>query len=239
MSGKKYKLIIESDSEEENEKEFHIVTITSKEQEKNDIEANIYEEEKECDNDILLKKLDEAGIDKLVSIYGDKFKRRITNMKCTSIPLEKRKNLIKTKILEQVVKSENINISREILDTYFVEKEKKEKDTPSWLNDYVVGEEVFILSAKPQNRGRYVNRKAIISKINKKSLSVRLYGYNEIDDLNAIQNQTYGYNRLVWWDFTNDSQIMYDNRNIIKIENLTGCYAEEFIEGRRSVDYGW
>jgi hypothetical protein len=239
MSGKKYKLIIESDSEEENEKEFHIVTITSKEQEKNDIEANIYEEEKECDNDILLKKLDEAGIDKLVSIYGDKFKRRITNMKCTSIPLEKRKNLIKTKILEQVVKSENINISREILDTYFVEKEKKEKDTPSWLNDYVVGEEVFILSAKPQNRGRYVNRKAIISKINKKSLSVRLYGYNEIDDLNAIQNQTYGYNRLVWWDFTNDSQIMYDNRNIIKKENLTGCYAEEFIEGRRSVDYGW
>jgi hypothetical protein len=190
-------------------------------------------------NDILLKKLDKAGIDKLVSIYGDKFKLRITNMKCTSIPLEKRKNLIIIKILEQIVKSENENISREILDTYFSEKEKKEKDTPSWLNDYVVGEEVFILSAKPQDRGSYVNRKAVISKINKKSLSVRLYGYDEINDVDAIQNQTYGYNRLVWWDFTNDSQIMYDNRNIIKKENLTGRYAEEFIEGRRSVDYGW
>lgn len=211
MSGKKYNLIIESDSEEE----------------------------KEYDNDILLKKLDEAGIDKLVSIYGDKFKRRISNMKCSRIPLEERKNLIVKKILEQVVKSENENISREILDTYFSEKEKKEKESPSWLNDYVVGEEVFILSAKSQGRGSYVNRKAVISKINKKSLSVRLYGYNEIDDLNAIKNQTYGYNRLVWFGFTNDSQIMYDNRNIIKKENLTGLYAEEFIEGRRSVDYGW
>ena len=211
MSGKKYNLIIESDSEEE----------------------------KEYDNDILLKKLDEVGIDKLVSIYGDKFKRRISNMKCSRIPLEERKNLIVKKILEQVVKSENENISREILDTYFSEKEKKEKESPSWLNDYVVGEEVFILSAKSQGRGSYVNRKAVISKINKKSLSVRLYGYNEIDDLNAIKNQTYGYNRLVWFGFTNDSQIMYDNRNIIKKENLTGLYAEEFIEGRRSVDYGW
>ena len=211
MSGKKYNLIIESDSEEE----------------------------KEYDNDILLKKLDEAGIDKLVSIYGDKFKRRISNMKCSRIPLEERKNLIVKKILEQVVKSENENISREILDTYFSEKEKKEKESPSWLNDYVVGEEVFILSAKSQGRGRYVNRKAVISKINKKSLSVRLYGYNEIDDLNAIQNQTYGYNRLVWFGFTNDSQIMYDNRNIIKKEHLTSTgYDEEFIEGRRSVDYG-
>ena len=197
------------------------------------------EDELEFDNDILLKKLDEAGIDKLVSIYADKFKRRITNMKSSRIPLEKRKNLIITKILEAVVRSENENISKEILDTYFSEKEKKEKETPSWLNDYLVGEEVFILSAKPQDRGRYVNRKAIISKINKKSISVRLYGYNEIDDLNAIQNQTHGYNRLVWWDFTNDSQIMYNNRNIIKKENLTGRYAEEFIEGKRSVDYGW
>jgi hypothetical protein len=211
MSGTKYNLIVESDSEVENE----------------------------FANDILLKKLDEAGIDKLVSIYGDKFKRRISNMKCSRIPLEKRKNLIIKKILEAVVKSENENISKEILDSYFAEKQKKEMETPSWLNDYVVGEEVFILSAKPQDKAGYQNRKAIISKINKKSISVRLYGYDEIDDVNAIQNQTYGYNRLVWWDFTNDSQIMYDNRNIIKKENLTGRYAEEFIEGKRSVDYGW
>jgi hypothetical protein len=56
------------------------------------------------DQDILLEQLEKCGIDKLCLIYKNEFKRRMTNMKCSSIPLEKRKNTIVCAILEQLLK---------------------------------------------------------------------------------------------------------------------------------------
>ncbi len=80
------------------------------------------------DNDKLLKKLDSSGIDTLVSILVNKFNCRISNMKNTSIPLQKRKDTIIKHILEFIVKSNNDNISGEILFEYYPDKNQiKEK----------------------------------------------------------------------------------------------------------------
>jgi hypothetical protein len=206
----KKKLILVLEEEEEEKKEEKILTASLEEKIKN------------------------AGIPTLVSIYGEQFKRRISNMNASSIPLEKRKNLITKKILE---KCTTIEIKKTIMDTYFTKKEKKQKDA-SWINDFVVGEEVLVLNTKPQTKySRNITRKGLIQKINKTSVSVRLYGYNEIDDDNALKHQTHGYNRLIWWNFTNDSQVIYSKSALVKKGDCE-YYDEQFIEGKRSVDYG-
>jgi hypothetical protein len=55
--------------------------------------------------------------------------------------------------------------------------------------------------------------------------------------MNAIENQTLGYDRLVWDNFTNDSQVIYSKDNIVK-KGQHKWGDETFIEGKRSVDYG-
>jgi hypothetical protein len=195
----------------------------------------------EHSNDILIQKLDNAGIDKLVSIYGEQFKRRLTNMKASSIPLEKRKNLIITKILECVVKSDDNTLSQKIIDTYFPVKEKKEKPVPTWINDFVVGEEVMLKFA-PQDKQfsniyTKIHRKGKVLKINKKSISVGLFGYDDIDDMDAIKNQTYGFNKLVWLNFINGKMVVFNRNEIVKKGEMAWI-DEEFIVGKRRVDWG-
>lgn len=211
---KKKPLIIEDDEEEEDDKEEPIVhTIL-----------------------VLTEKLQKAGIPTLVSIYGEQFKRKLTNMNASSIPLQKRKDRIIAKIIERCVTDE---ICQTIFETYFAKKEKPQKDA-SWLNDFVVDEEILVLNAKQQDARTYsktIKRKGKIVKINKTSISVRLYAYTEIDDENAIVNQTHGTNKLKWCNFTNDSQVIYTRNSIIK-KGEYRCYDEMFVEGEKSVDYG-
>jgi hypothetical protein len=184
-------------------------------------------------NDLLMKKMETAGIDKLVSIYGEQFHRRLTNMKASSIPLEKRRSLIITKIMEQIAKSDDKAHDKKIMDTYFAEKPKEEKPIVEWLSNFAIGEEVIITN------GPYKcpHRKGIISKINKKSVSVKLFAYREIDDKNALLNQTYGYNKLIWKTYTDDSKVIFDKKSIVKKGEMSWI-DEEFIEGKRFVDYG-
>ena len=190
-------------------------------------------------NDDLIFELDNTGIDNLISIYGGEFKRRISNMKSSSIPLVKRRTLITTKIMEAVVKSEDKNHAKKIIDLYFAKKPKQEKPDADWVADFVVGEEVIVTNAPQQDTrfSRTIHRKGKITKINKKSVSVGLFGYNEIDDKNALANQTHGSNKLIWWNFTNDSKVVFDRKSIVKKGQYSWIDAE-FNEGRMSVDYG-
>jgi hypothetical protein len=186
--------------------------------------------------ELLLEKLNGCGIDVLISILGDEFRRSITNMKSSSIPLERRKGLAIKTIMEFVAKGDSIAISNRILETYFAPKEPKNTE---WLNDFVVGEEVISKYA-PQERPSLKNiyRKGIVSKINKKSLTIRLFAYKEIDDMDAIQNQTFGYNRLIWETRTNETQIIFDRMSIAKKGQET-YYDAHFVEGKRLVDWGY
>lgn len=179
-------------------------------------------------NDILIKKLETAGIDKLISIYGEQFNNRFTNMKSSKIPLEKRRTLIITKIMEAVTKNE---IHNKIIDIYFAEKQKEEKPKDEWMSNFVIGEEVLIAGKYTWNP----NRKGIIAKINKKSVSIELFAYEESDFIPSFENRDYGYKKLIWGTHTDYKQVIYDKNLIIKKgEHLD----EEFIEGKRPVDYG-
>ena len=184
-------------------------------------------------NDILMKKMETAGIDKLVSIYGEQFNRRLTNMKSSSIPLENRRNLIISKIMRAIATSDDKAHDKKIMDTYFAEKPKEEKPIVDWMSNFTIGEEVLICGKYMHNG----NRKGKIAKINKKSVTVKLFAYTEISDKNAYENQTYGNNRLIWETFTNDSKVIFDKKSIIKKGEIS-CIDEEFIEGKRPVDYG-
>jgi uncharacterized protein YkvS len=163
-------------------------------------------------------------------IYGEQFKRRITNIKSSRIHIGKRLTLIRNKILEEVSKNPDKSIAQNILDKYFQKKEVAKKDA-SWVGDFKKGEEVLIV-------GRRMTRKGVVKKINKTSVSVDLFHYSEIDDMCALENQTYGKNRLIWSSWTDKSQVIYSRDGIIKKGQET-YYDEEFLEGERRVDYGW
>jgi hypothetical protein len=184
-------------------------------------------------NDILMKKMETAGIDKLVSIYGEQFNRRLTNMKSSSIPLENRRNLIISKIMRAIAISDDKAHDKKIMDIYFPEKPKEEKPIVDWMSNFTIGEEVLICGKYMHN----ANIKGKIAKINKKSVTVKLFAYTEISDKNAYENQTYGNNRLIWETFTNDSKVVFDKKSIIKKGEIS-CIDAEFIEGKRPVDYG-
>lgn len=178
----------------------------------------------------LITKLETAGIDKMCLIYGEQFKRRITNMKSSRIPLEKRLSLIRGKIFQEVSNNPDKSIAQKILDKYFQKKEVAKKDA-SWVEDFTIGEEVLIFE-------RRMKRKGVVKKINKTSVSVDLFHYSEIDDRYALENQTYGKNRLIWSSWTDKRQVIYSRDGIIKKGQET-YYDKEFLEGGRSVDYGW
>jgi hypothetical protein len=188
------------------------------------------------DQDILIEQLNKCGIDKLCLIYGNEFKRRMTNMKCSSIPLEKRKNTIIGAILKQfLLIEENVkdSVYRCILDKYFAPKQKKVKDN-SWVNDFNVNEEVIVYH--DENNYRSIFRKAIVKKINKASVSVLLAMYREEDDLNAIKNQTYGYNKLIWGGWCLKTIPIKSRSRLHKKGDEK--YNSYINEGQRWVDYG-
>jgi hypothetical protein len=190
-------------------------------------------------NDFITK-IESAGIDKLCEIYSKEFKKRLTNMKSNKIPLEKRKNIIVKCIMQEIVKGDTIALQKKILDGYFAPTPTKEKPNAEWVNDFVVGEDVLVMRCPQQNPTTFsskIQRKGKITKINKKSVSVSLYAYNETDDLRALQEQTHGRNRLVWCNFTNDTKVVFDRNDLQK----KGVYAyadKLFEEGERRVDYG-
>lgn len=184
-------------------------------------------------NDKLLKKIEEAGIDVLVSIYGNEFKKRITNMKCSSIPLQKRKDLITSKILEEVLKSNDEKLSKKLLDKYFAPKQKQVKDV-EWVKEFEVGEEVLVY----RGLGMGGRRKAKIIKINDKSITIRYFDYCMINDLHAIQLQTYGTHRLIWGSLGEEKRVIKSRCDIYK-KGQESYYDPEFEEGKQSCDYGW
>ncbi len=113
----------------------------------------------------------------------------------------------------------------------WVKKPKDKKTNDEWLSNFVVGEEVLI-------SGKYSfdpNIKGIIAKINKKSVSVKLFAYEEIVNEKDFENHAYGYNKLIWETYTNDSKVIFNKNKIIKKGEQ---YDEEFIEGKRGYDYG-
>jgi hypothetical protein len=192
-------------------------------------------EVRNLDKEILIKKMNDVGIDKLVSIYSNEFHLRATNMKCSSISLQKRKKFIIDAIIRQIDAIKELSISKKICDTYFGEKPKPEKKTPAeWVNEFTVGEDVLFSS------GYRLNRLAKIKNINTNSITVEFYAYRCIRDDNARINQTYGYDRLIWDKFPiygEKPQVVFRRNKIYK----KGEYSwadPEFIEGREFVDYG-
>lgn len=188
------------------------------------------EQEQEQDNtEKLIVHLNKAGIDMLVTIYKNEFKRKITNMKCSAIPLDKRKGLIIKNILEAIVKGDTLALTDKIITTYFSKNTEKTL-SPEWINEFSLREEILVYNDGIYNKG-------FVYKINKKSISVRLFCYSEIDDMNAIVNQTYGTNKLKWWGLTNKTKIIFKRHHIIKKDERT--YMNELFEqGERRVDYG-
>jgi hypothetical protein len=110
-----------------------------------------------------------------------------------------------------------------------MQKQKKVNDN-SWVNDFNVNEEVVVY-----HDGIY--RKAIVKKNNKASVSVLLAMYREEDDLNAIKNQTYGYNKLIWGGWCLKT-IPIKSRSRLYKKGDGWKYDENIIEGSRRVDYG-
>ena len=190
------------------------------------------------DNDILLAKLDKAGLDILINILKDTFKCRISNMKSSSIPLQKRRDLIIKTILEHIVKSPDETLSRKILDTHFPEKVSIKRDA-SWLDEFEVDEILLVYS---NHDHAYI--KARILKINKASLTVKMYSYTKILDTDAIQNQTYGNHRLVWEN--PEDQILHQTYDTKCLRSRNGFLKfgeskwrdDEFVEGKQRCDFG-
>ena len=78
----------------------------------------------------------------------------------------------------------------------------------------------------------------MILKKNQSSLTVVLYLYNVISDDNAVINQTYGTDRLVWIAPYGQKKIIRSRDTIIK-HGEDPYYDMLFLEGKKNVDYGW
>ena len=83
----------------------------------------------ETDIDILIEKLVFTGLDILIKILKKTFNARITNIKCSSIPLQQRKYLIIKTILEHIVRDPDETLSRKIFDIYFPKKVRIKPDS--------------------------------------------------------------------------------------------------------------
>jgi len=172
------------------------------------------------------KLLEGSSIDKLCDIYKI-FGRFLTNMKCSSNPLELRKAKIISCIERELNKIDNpTTLVDKIIKNHFTKKTKN----IDWVNEFVVGEEVLLFT------GSY--KKGIIKKINTKSVSVSMYAYDTIDDNNAWVNQTVGKTRLIWKPEITGSKVVYHHKNLKKRGEVNGAFDRYFLEGERSVDYG-
>jgi hypothetical protein len=181
---------------------------------------------------------EELGIDSLISILA-LWNRKVTNMKSSSIPLEKRKTTIISAI-RKVIKEKPDHLKFVSIAGYFKSKEKpKAKEIDVNLLKYNIGDEVLY------DDGRY-RCKWILGKVvkfNTKSLTIQLDSYRTIDDLNAIQNQTYGEHKLIWNHCFGEKKVVITDPT--KIYSKQDCldrkhlhYLQYFEEGRERCDYG-
>ncbi len=111
----------------------------------------------------LLLKMKLLSIPRLSNIFAKYFQMRVTNMNDSRTPLEQRKNVCKSGIIESCEKTPTRYA--EIMENEFQVKPKKEKNY-DWLNVFFVGEEVFV-NRKDLRRGK-------ITKITKTSILVLL-----------------------------------------------------------------
>jgi len=186
-------------------------------------------------------KFEELGIDRLVEIYA-LWKRKITNMKASSIPIDKRKKHI-IDAIKKIIKESPDEKNIEIIKTYFAPKapaEKKAKDPE--LSNYKVGDIVLCDAGKY----RTIWTPAKVKKINGKSITIQLDEYRRIDDLDARRNQTYGKDRLVWLNcFGGAKKVIADSKNIWSKSDCETRHKGDmsyllryFDEGAESVDFG-
>lgn len=209
-------------------------------------EANTTSEKAEEPDETTSEKAEEfefekLGVDKLIEIYA-LWKRKITNMKASSIPLDKRKKLIIDSI-KKIMQNQPDEQNNEIIKTYFATKappEKKKKDTE--LSNYKVGDIVLYDAGKH----RYIWIQAKVRKINEKSITIQLDEYRRINDLDALRDQTFGIDRLVWLNcFGGAKKVITDSKKIWSksdCETRDNGYHKDFLryfdEGAMSVDFG-
>lgn len=167
--------------------------------------------------------LKDSSVDKLCDILS-LFSKKITNMKNSRIPLEKRKTTIISFITDEINKlDEPTTLVDKIIKDHFTKKTKNIE----WLNEFVVGEEVLV---------NY--KKGKIEKINPKSVSVSMYTFDIINDDFAWNNQTFGTIRYIWKPEIRDTIVIHSREKLIKRGEDEGAFDRYFIEGERSVDYG-
>lgn len=184
---------------------------------------------------------EKLGIDTLIDIFA-LWKRKMTNMKSSRIPLEKRRTHI-IDAIKKIMKDSPDEKNIEIIKTYFAPKapaEKKGKDPE--LSNYKVGDIVLCDAGKYRN----IWTPAKVRKINEKSITIQFDEYRRIDDLDAIRNQTYGKDRLVWLNcFGGAKKVIADSKNIWSKSDCETRYKGDmsyllryFDEGEVRVDFG-
>jgi hypothetical protein len=103
----------------------------------------------------------------------------------------------------------------------------------NWLENIKVGEDILVLS-KYMHRA---HKKARITKINKKSITVRFYNYTEISDIEAMQLQTFGTTQVIWGELSDRKKIIYSRESFYVFGECD--YSDRlFIAGESSHDYG-
>ena len=181
---------------------------------------------------------EELGIDPLVDILA-LWNMRLTNMKASSIPIEKRKKII-IETIRKMIRTKPDHLKFVSIAAYFKPKEKKEKDIDINLLKYNIGDEVLYNDSK--YRTKWVLAKVV--KFNTKSLTIQLDTYRTIEDLKAMQDQTFGTDRLLWnYDFTGRKVVILDTKNIYSKEDCISrdrkYILKHFEEGSYEIDWGY
>lgn len=164
-------------------------------------------------------------------------------MNDSSIPLEQRKNGIKTQIIKKCEKTPTRYA--EIMESEFQVKPKKPRAEKNydWLRDFVVGEEVIVRRFNSKNpRKSPFNRKGVIRKIGK-TIQVELYDYERIP-CGALKGCPFDYNTLLWmradrlrWLETFDQKVTIYNRDALFKRGGDEAFDALFEEGSVSINH--
>ena len=173
------------------------------------------------------------SIPRLSGIFEKYFQRRIKNMNDSRIPLEQRKNQIKSGIIKRCEKTPTRYA--EIMEKEFQVKPKPVKNY-DWVKEFAVGEELIVVYFNSKKSlGITKDRKGIIRKIGK-TLQVDLYDYDRID-CGASTTQTSGFDRLRWLETINGTINVYNSWSVHKRGCYGGYWDNLFEEGKVWVDY--
>lgn len=154
----------------------------------------------------LMLKSRSLSIPTLCGIFKTHFRKRIINIKTSSIPLEIRKNVIITEIVKGCEENPGkyAEITRELL--------PKVKDY-AWLSEFQVGQEVLIMVHPNKGMKIKYNRKGIVRSIGK-TLRVELYTYDLIPSVNA--------HRMMWLN-SFDRKVSITDRSVVRTK--TDCFG--------------